>query len=129
MPGNVLDDYITDVSRWSCKADVSEVDACELKLEFDEPQDIVQMKMALYKGDERTRSVNVWIDGVYTHTITSSGTTIDFETYDLIAPGAMTVVLQASGVEGNGWLSITEVSEGEDAPDDTAKQRPLFKVI
>ena len=107
LPDNVLDDSIADDSRWSCNAELSGIDACELTLMFDEPQDIVQIYMALYKGDERTRSVNVWVDGVFTHTITSSGTTTGFETYDLIAPGATTVVLQ--GVDDSEWLSITEV--------------------
>ena len=86
---------------------MSGIDACELTIDFDEPQDVVRLKMALYEGDERTRSVNVWVDGVFTHTITSSGTTTGFETYDLIAPGATTVVLQ--GVDDSEWLSITEV--------------------
>ena len=47
LPSNVLDKSIEPASRWSCTA------VCELTLEFDAPQDLVQMDMALYKGDER----------------------------------------------------------------------------
>ncbi|CAN0283540.1 unnamed protein product [Ascophyllum nodosum] len=67
------------------------------------------MEMALYKGNRRVRSVNVWVNGVLQHTIESSGTTTDFETYELIASDATTVMLQAVGLRKNGWLSITEV--------------------
>ena len=123
VPSNVLDGSFDDVSRWSCSAKVSDVDACELTLEFDEPQDIVRMRMAFYKGDERTRSLNVWVDGVYTHTIMSSGRTTGYETYDLIAPGAKTVVLQASGLQDSGWLSISEVSEMLDARNGVVNKR------
>ena len=109
VPDNVLDNSIEDVSRWSCNAEVSDVSACELTLELDEPQDVVQIYMAYYKGDERTRSVNVWVDGVFQDTIASSGTTQGYEAYELIAPGATTVVLQEAALGDNEWLSITGV--------------------
>ena len=110
MPANVLDNSIEPESRWSCKAASANIDVCELTLEFDAPNDIVQMKMALYKGNNRTRSVNVWGNGVLQHTIKSSGITTDFGTYQLVASGAMTVMLQEVGIDDNGWLSITEIS-------------------
>ena len=53
LPSNVLDNSIEPASRWSCKAALANIDVCELTLEFDAPQDLVQMDMALYKGDER----------------------------------------------------------------------------
>lgn len=107
---NVLDDSIEDVSRWSCKAEASGVEACELTLVFDEPQDILEIRIALYKGDQRSRSVNVLVDGNLVRTIASSGTTTAYEPYNLTATQATTIVLQAAGVEDNGWLSITGVS-------------------
>ena len=110
LPSNVLDDSIADVSRWSCKAEVSGVDACELALEFNQPQDIVKIYMAFYKGDERTRSVDVFVDGVLKNTILTSGTTRGYEAYELIAIGASTVVPSSAAVEDNGWLSISGVS-------------------
>ena len=109
IPENTLDDSIEPNSRWSCNAELAGVDFCELTLEFDTPHDLVQMDMALYKGDTRTRSVNVWVDGVLQQTIESSGTTTDFERYQLIASDAMTVTLQAVSTTDNGWLSVTEV--------------------
>ena len=110
VPANVLDNSIDSKSRWSCKAASSNIDVCELTFKFDAPHNLVQMEMALYRGDKRTRSVNVWVNGVLQHTIESSGTTTDFETYELIASDATTVMLQAVGLRKNGWLSITEVS-------------------
>lgn len=110
LPSNVLDNSIEPASRWSCQAASAGIDVCELTLEFDAPQDLVQMDMAFYKGDERTRSVNVWVDGVLLNTITSSGETADYETYPLVAHQASIVVLQAVDLGNNGWLSITEVT-------------------
>ena len=109
IAGNVLDDSIDPNSRWSCNAASVGVDFCELTLEFDAPHDLVQMDMALYKGDKRTRSVNVWVDGVIQQAIESSGTTTDLETYQVVAPGTTSVMLQAVGTNDNGWLSVTEV--------------------
>ena len=96
VPDNVLDDSIAGISRWSSNSDFSDVSACELTLELDEPWDIVQIYMALYEGDECTRSVNAWVDGVLQDTIASS------EAYELITSGATTVVLQEAAAEDNG---------------------------
>ena len=63
VPSNVLDGSFEDASHWPCNAEVSGFGICELALEFNEPQDIVQTSMILYKANECTRSLNVWIDG------------------------------------------------------------------
>lgn len=78
-------------------------------LELDAPQDIEAINIALWKGNERTRTINIWVDGELTSTIESSGTIEDYEMYNLVAIGATAVVLQAAATEGNGWLSILEV--------------------
>ena len=111
LPGNVLDGSTSPASRWSCSASLlSSSEVCELTLGFETPQEISQISMALHMGDERVRTFNVLVDGVLATTITSSGTTLDFEPYELIVSGATTVVLQA-GMPANSWFSITEVNE------------------
>lgn len=86
-------------------------DACELTLTFDTPQDLSEMRVALWKGDQRTRSIDVLVDGALDGTFVSSGTTTDYETYDLVVAQVNEVVLQAVDIADNGWLSVTGVSE------------------
>lgn len=66
----------------------------------------------LYKGEERTRTIEVYVDGELATTWTSSGSSASFETVPL--PPSV-VGRPASSVELHGvlsdseWLSITEV--------------------
>ena len=108
--GLAIDGSIDEQSRWSCKASVSLVDACELTLTLEEPQDLVEMRMSLWKGDQRIRALNIFVDGTLVTTITSSGKTEGFKTYELTALQASTVMVQANEpLPDNGWLSIIEV--------------------
>ena len=88
----------------------SDVEVCELSLVFEEPQDIFELRMALFKGNQRTRTVSIWVDGVLSSTVETSGTTLEYEPYALEAMQATTIVLQGTGLEENVWLSITGVS-------------------
>lgn len=109
MAANAVDDSVEAESRWSCNPYSSEIDACELTLTLDAPTDIVEVRIAMWKGDTRTRALNILVDGTLASTIESSGETEGYETYELTASQASTVVLQAAGTEGNGWLSILGV--------------------
>ena len=61
----------------------------------------------MYKGDERTRTVNIYVDGVIVITWTSLGTTLDFESVTLGVAGSN---IELRGVlEDSEWLSIMEV--------------------
>lgn len=47
-------------SRWSCsKSIVSDGGQCEIEFTFGSPQDIMDVEVALWKGDERTRTLKV----------------------------------------------------------------------
>ena len=61
----------------------------------------------MYKGDERTRTVDIYVDGVIVTTWTSSGNTLDFETITLGVTGG-TVELRGMLADSE-WLSIMEV--------------------
>lgn len=70
----------------------------------------------MYKGDERTRDMDIYIDGIKTESWTSSGTTADFENvklgfYSSNHPGvAVAATIEIRGVlQDNEWLSIMEV--------------------
>lgn len=62
---------------------------------------------ALYKGDARTRTIDVLVDGQKVVTWTSSGTTTDFETVELGVAGRTIELLGV--VADSEWLSIMEV--------------------
>ncbi len=47
-------------SRWSCATKIVEDGApCEIEFLFDEPQDIVDIRVAFWKGDQRSRTLEV----------------------------------------------------------------------
>ena len=65
------------------------------------------MMAALFRGDERTRTVDVYVDDVIVTTWTSSGTTSDFEAVTLGVTGS---TIELRGVlENSEFLSILEV--------------------
>lgn len=111
MPDNVLDGSLDPDSRWACRPSFSLIDVCELTFAFDEPQDISEIRMAMFKGNQRTRTVNVLVDGVLATTAVTSANTFELEAYEVSAIQASTIVLQEAGPEEDVWLSITEVSD------------------
>lgn len=60
---------------------------------------------ALYKGDTRTRTIDVYVDDAKITTWTSSGTNAGFESFGLDTQGQV-IELRATDSE---WLSILEV--------------------
>ena len=61
----------------------------------------------MYKGDERTRTMDIYVDSVLVTTWTNSGTTVDFETVTLGVTGS---TIEVRGVlEDSEWLSVMEV--------------------
>lgn len=60
-PANSRDGVASDVeSRWSCAAKLVDGDGpCQIEYTFGEPQDIVDIQVAFWKGDERTRTLEV----------------------------------------------------------------------
>lgn len=77
---------------------------------FDEPQDIFEIRMALWKGNQRNRTVDIWVDGSLSTTVQSSGSTKQYEAYELSATQATMIVLQEAGAEDDVWLGVTGVS-------------------
>ena len=59
------------------------------------------------KGNERTRTIDIYVDSSIVATWTSAGTTLDFETVTL---GVTGTIIELRGVlEDSEWLSIMEV--------------------
>lgn len=61
----------------------------------------------MYEGEDRTRTMGIYVDGALQTTWTSSGTTTDFENVALDVSGN---VVELRGVLGDSeWLSVMEV--------------------
>lgn len=59
-------------SRWSCATKIVEDEGpCEIEFIFDEPQDIVDIEVAFWMGDERTRTLEVSRVRIQDHAVTS----------------------------------------------------------
>ncbi|CAM9368759.1 unnamed protein product, partial [Discosporangium mesarthrocarpum] len=108
LPINSLD--LQPLTRWSCQEALGG-EPCWIEYQLRDPTNIDNLNIAFYKGDERTRTLKVEIDGQEVTTITSSGTTSSFERFDLpsISMGAETLKLTAQNLGQGEWLSITDV--------------------
>ena len=67
--------------------------------------------MAVWRGNQRNRTVNVWVDGTLTATVKTSAATLEYEAYEVSATQATTIVLQEAGNEEDVWLSIMGVRD------------------
>ena len=112
IPENTRDGSRASNSRWSCKGDILDNDkGCWIKYSFHEPQDLENIRIAFYEGDENTRKLKVYTNGKYYGKIKSSGKTNGFQTFDLDTDETSELKLYLDNYKSNSdvWLSITEV--------------------
>lgn len=80
---------------------------------MESPQDIVEIRIAFYKGEERTRSflVKMWADDgrKETKTFTSSGETKGFEAFQLDTDDTVKLQIAPASPNSLDWLTIYEV--------------------
>ncbi|CAM9292737.1 unnamed protein product, partial [Hapterophycus canaliculatus] len=96
-------------SRWSCATKiVPGGGACQIEYTFEEPQDVVDIQVAFWKGNERTRILEVTVNGELnlTHE-SSSGST--FNTLGVQADAVDTIMLESVGIAPDEWISLIEV--------------------
>lgn len=113
-PENTRDGSLEGNSRWSCRGDLVDGNGgCCIEYLFDEPQDIVTMKIAFHNGTVRTRLLNVYDNGDFHSQIESSGLTNGFQEFALNSDetAVITLCLDDSMSDAE-WLSITEVGAG-----------------
>ena len=97
-------------TRWSCQEGRLKDENCEVTYTFEQPQDIVQMLIAFYKGDERAHKLKVKVNGSSQYIIESSGETNGFEAFELDFYGTESLALEGLGLHRDEWIGITEVS-------------------
>ncbi|CAN0252790.1 unnamed protein product [Ascophyllum nodosum] len=111
-PSKTRDSDIDGGSRWSCARSLEDK-TCRLTFEFDSAQDIVEINIAFYKGDERTRAfkVKTWDtsgDKITTE-FTSGGETDGFEAFSLGSDETTKLAIFPASPNEDDWLSISEV--------------------
>ena len=115
VPYNTRDDEPWSNSRWSCKGEILDKsdrdDGCCIWYTFEEPQDIEEVSIAFDRGTERTRCLDVFSNGKKIDTINSSGTTSDFEWFNIYTDETKELRFCLCDPKWNEdvWLSITEV--------------------
>lgn len=112
LPENTRDGNRGANSRWSCQGLlVTGVGGCRIEYNFEDPQDIVKVRIAFHKGDENVRTLNVIVDGSFHSQITSSGETDGFQGFALNTKQTSKVVLRLAdhASRPEEWLGITEV--------------------
>lgn len=67
------------------------------------------MRIAFYKGSQRTRRLKVKVNGSTDSIIESSGQTDNFEDFELETIDTNEVTFEALGLRGEDWISFTEV--------------------
>ncbi|CAM9282699.1 unnamed protein product [Ectocarpus sp. 6 AP-2014] len=97
-----------DESRWSCSEKLEDAQ-CKITYKFEEPQDIVRIKIKFYKGDERVRTLKLKGSDGFKKTITSSGTSSKYETWDINTDETKWLSMEALNLDDDEWISITEV--------------------
>lgn len=113
--GNTRDGDLADVSRWSCSSELVAAggggagEECQIVYEFSDPQLVYSVAVAFLKGDTRTRSVNINVNGILHTVVESSGTTLGLETFELDAEGVLSLGLESASLAADEFLSILEV--------------------
>ncbi|CAN0376865.1 unnamed protein product [Pylaiella littoralis] len=109
-PANTRDGISSESeSRWSCAMELVEDEGpCVIEYTFGEPQDIMDIQVAFWKGDERTRTIDIHFDGVRIHNHESNAES-DFNTIGVSGTGVASVALESMDLLPSEWISILEV--------------------
>lgn len=107
-PALTRDQDLDQESRWSCSEQLNDV-PCAITYSFENAQDIGRVRIKFYKGDERVRSLTLTDNTGWETTITSSGSSIDYETFDVFTDETAWLTIEALDLGRTDWLSIIEV--------------------
>ncbi|CAN0453097.1 unnamed protein product, partial [Ectocarpus sp. 12 AP-2014] len=107
---NTRDGIFSNIeSRGSCATILAPDEGpCQIEFTFAEPQTIVDIQVAFWKGNERTRTLGVHVNGELTHAH-ESYVDSTFNTLGVTATEASTVMLESVALLSNEWISLLEV--------------------
>ncbi|CAM9824138.1 unnamed protein product, partial [Ectocarpus fasciculatus] len=108
---NTRDGIYSEIeSRWSCSTKLLDDEGpCQIEFTFAEPQAIEDIQVAFWKGNERTRTLLVHINGELTHNHESYAEDT-FNTLGVTATEVTTVMLESTALLSDEWISLLEVS-------------------
>eukprot|EP00903_Cladosiphon_okamuranus_P008222 g7915.t1 len=96
-------------SRWSCAPKlVDGAEPCQIEYTFAEPQDIRDIHVAFWKGNDRIHTLEVHFDGVRIHTH-ESYVESTYNKLGVSGSGISTVTLESIELLPDEWISLTEV--------------------
>ncbi len=107
-PSNTLDGDL--ITRWSAQGSGQWI-----QYDLGTPQALVQLRVAWFKGNERSSQFDVQLSDngaswtTLLNNVNSSGATLNLEPYDLPSATARYLRLVGRGNSSNDWNSITEV--------------------
>lgn len=109
-----------DNSRWACRYNIDE-NNCKLRYKFEDPQELISVDLAFYKGDERKRAFRILTfdsdNERKTYQFTSGGETALLESFEIGRKNVAKVVIQLDKPDKKKWISIIEViSQSSDDP-------------
>lgn len=104
------DRSLADASRWSCSEQLNDA-PCKITYEFEEPQDIVRLNIKFFKGDQRVRTLNVSSSDGFSKTITSSGSSDGYESFDVNTDETAWLTMEPVDLGSREWISLIEVGE------------------
>ncbi|CAM9139580.1 unnamed protein product, partial [Ectocarpus sp. 12 AP-2014] len=97
-------------SRWSCATKLLDDEGpCQIEFTFAEPHNIVDIQVAFWKGNERTHTLEVHVNGELIHTYESYADST-LNTLGVTATEASTVMLESVALLSDEWISLIEVS-------------------
>ncbi|CAM9778380.1 unnamed protein product, partial [Hapterophycus canaliculatus] len=99
------DGDLSEASRWSCASSLG--GTCSISYDLGVIRSLSELRLVLFKGATRVRTVEVYVDDVLTTTWTSSGTTDGFESIDLSGYSGQYLTVM-SLEDDSAWLSIIE---------------------
>ncbi|CAM9649139.1 unnamed protein product, partial [Ascophyllum nodosum] len=95
-------------SRWSCRPSLGpDGSTCSIAYSLADVVSIEVLNIALYNGDERTRTIEIYVDGVLATSWTNSGNTAGLELVGLGVTGQE--VMLRGVLDDSEWLSVNEV--------------------
>lgn len=109
LPANTIDNDLTPTSRWSSLGSGKSI-----TYDLGNTSDVKNMSVAWYKGDQRSAffEVETSLDNItWSPVLTSaqsSGSSLDFENYDVLDSQARYVRIVGQGNTSNNWNSIVE---------------------
>lgn len=108
IPENTRDGSTRNHSRWLCVGEyINGTGGCWIEYYFDEPQDIVEIRIMFYKGTTRTRTLNVYANSQFHSQIQSSGVTNGYETFYLNTDETAELMLYLDDWESNPSMSLS----------------------